>query len=174
MSLGLETSSFFLSIFFGPFWFPLRTLLSWGAGKLPDPACHFPAFCTMKPACWQHFLLLCIFSSVWEFMSKRIGIIMRTIWTKITPQIYLKHPDNYRKKYIFFLKSGSILGIAAILSSSLPAQAQKDASEIEQNAEPQTGSLFSWAVPFYSSSCPMLLVTQQQNVCFVEKKMTSS
>lgn len=99
---------------------------------------------------------------------------MRTIWTKITPQIYLKHPDNYRKKIYIFLKSGSILGIAAILSSSLPAQAQKDASEIEQNAEPQTGSLFFWAVPFYSSPCPMLLVTQQQNVCFVEKKMTSS
>lgn len=48
-----------------------------------------------------------------------------------------------------YMKSGSILAIAAVLSSVSPAQAGKDASERAPNADPQTDSVFFWPVSFY-------------------------
>lgn len=67
-------------------------------------------------------------------------------WNQNYPQIYLKYQIIMGKIY---MKSGSILAIAAVLSSVSPAQAGKDASERAPNADPQTDSVFFWPVSFY-------------------------
>lgn len=63
-----------------------------------------------------------------------------------------------------------MLALAAVLSSALPAQAQKDTFDRHRMCILRQTLYSSGQLHFNFSSSPMFLVILQQNVCFVWMK----